>query len=176
MSLNPLIRTSLLKINEFPKQYHFDNYGEFFPFPFDQGSGLHIGYQVLQKESKFIDNYLSENFVREAEQIQINSAPFIEHFFGQFRLYEVYFEKPNFTVIHQYEDIILGSINPKTGQQRSIDDKTKKFIRTDGVLGNFIGMSSLILFNPSKYIKGVCYKDYDVGQLEDYRHLIKITY
>lgn len=174
ISISPLKGQPFIRLNENLKRHHFNQYEPFFPFAFDEWSELYIGYSLMRLDRKFCENFLAEEYVKKSSQLELSSNFSIEHLgFIDWRLFEVYFEKPSYVVLNDYENIICPTLNPSTGQFHYIDESLRRFIVGDAALFNFINSSALILLEPSKSIKGVVFKDYKTSELKDYMHLLR---
>lgn len=170
----PLKGQPFVRLNENLQRHHFNQYEPFFPFAYDEGSGLHIGYSLMRLDRRYCENFLSEDYVKESSQVELSSNISLEHLgFIDWRLFEVYFEKPSYVVLNDYENIVCSTLDTSTGQIHHIDESLRRFIVGDAALFNFINSSSLILLEPSKSIKGVVFKDYKTSELKDYMHLLR---
>lgn len=178
MYFNELTHPPAIRFKEKP-QLGSMNFSEgFFPFHYDEGSGLYIGYITYRKEGHWvkydIEKILTPEFVKDTKELALHSSPSSLGFFSDisFRVFEVYFEKPQVTILYGDDDFLVSSVNPQTGVVYNLDDHQRRFITTDGLLIPLINSGYLIIQDPSKYIKGVLWKDYDNKQLEPYRHLL----
>lgn len=177
---NPLLGQPAVLSGQKVNFTDYDTNNPFFPFYFDEGTGLHIGY-ILRELSTTYDygKDLTPELLSRTPDLQIRSFYDIKRFFGfrDYRVTEVYFERPNCIDIQDSLEEFSGSIDVNEGIiYYDFPDSIKKYFEMgiDGLTWLCVGGGAMILHNPAKYIKGALWKDYKTTELKDYRHLFNI--
>ncbi len=177
---NPLLTSPVVLPGQKVNFSDYDRNSPFFPFYFDKGTGLHIGY-ILRDLSADYDRGkdLTPELLSRTLDLQIMSFYDIKLFFGyrDYRVTEVYFERPNCIYIEDGLEEFPGSIDVNQGIiHYDFPDSIKKCFEMgiDGLTWTCHGGGAMILHNPAKYIKGALWKDYKTTELKDYRHLFNI--